>query len=53
MQRPVADDDAGLPALRHDEDHDWWILQIAAPVEGDDSNDKIVIEFVVVGVAEE
>ena len=53
LQRPQTAADAALPALRHDEDRDWWILQISAPVKGDASRAQLPIEVVVVGVAEE
>lgn len=39
-----------FPAVRHDEDREWWILAVKAPVKG---AEPIPLELVVVGVAAE
>jgi hypothetical protein len=44
---------ASLPALRHDEDQEWWILQFAGQGKADGQAKEIVLELVVVGKAAE
>ena len=49
--RPAAGAVASLPAIRHDEEHDWWIARIRAKVAG--AGKTLDLELVVVGEAEE
>ena len=49
MQR-VAEEPAESPAIRHDEEHDWWIVGLAGKTKGATG---LRIEFVVYGIAAE
>jgi hypothetical protein len=42
-----------LPGLRHDEDHDWWILQFQGKAKAGDKLSDLPVALVVVGVAAE
>ena len=42
-----------FPALRHDEEHDWWIVGIQGNTQGKDKSAPLPVELVIVGHAAE
>jgi hypothetical protein len=52
LRKPPADA-KDLPAMFHEESHDWWCLRLAGKGEADGKTVDVPIEFVVVGHAEE
>lgn len=49
-----AQEDAGdLPAVRHQEDTDWWIVQFTAQTVAGDKAQQLPVALVVVGIADE
>lgn len=42
-----------LPAMRHDEEDEWWIVQLGGTANEDDKTYALPIEFVIVGHASE
>lgn len=45
--------EAELPAIRHDEEHDWWIIRFAGQVKAGDAAKPLVVELLVAGKAAE
>ena len=52
MQRPLTPV-ATTPALRHNEEHDWWILSLAGELKAGEEQSRLRIELVIVGQASE
>ena len=48
LKKPTAEP-TELPAIRHDEEHDWWLVALQAPTSGP----KLSLELVIVGKAAE
>jgi hypothetical protein len=42
-----------LPAVRHDESRDWWILQLAGNSGAEGKSGDVRVDIVVVGIAVE
>ena len=51
LQQVTAEGDA--PAMRHDEERDWWILKFASQAKSTNESQALPVEMVVVGHAEE
>jgi hypothetical protein len=49
----VEGDAEKLPAIRHDEEHDWWIVRQRVAVQSGDKARELDMEYVLVGVVEE
>jgi hypothetical protein len=49
----VQEDVSELPAVRHDEPRDWWILQLAGNSGADGKSGDVRVDIVVVGIAVE
>jgi hypothetical protein len=49
----VDDDEGELPSIRHDEDHDWWIVRDRLQVGSGEAAKPQVLDFVLVGIVEE
>lgn len=41
------------PAIRHDEDRDWWVVDVQAQGKSDDAEQPVSLALVIVGVAGE
>lgn len=52
LQR-VSDKDAKAPAIRHNEEHDWWVLRGEGTTAAGEKKSAMPFELVVVGVAAE
>ena len=52
LQRVVGDVQ-GIPAMRHDEEHDFWIARLRAKTVAGDAKKDLDLDIVVVGIAEE
>lgn len=52
IQRPLTPV-ATTPALRHNEEHDWWILSLAGELKAGEEQSRLRIELVIVGQASE
>jgi hypothetical protein len=52
MQR-VATQATEFPAMRHDEERDWWIVAFQAPVKLNGSSKPLLCELVIAGIAAE
>jgi hypothetical protein len=52
LQRPV-DGGERAPSIRHNEEHDWWIVRLGGTIRAGDAEAPLDLEFVVVGHAAE
>lgn len=52
MQK-VEGESAFLPVIRHNEEHDWWIVRFGGKAKAGDQTKPLVVELIVVGKAAE
>ena len=51
--QPVAGQDTASPSLRHDQQHDWWVLQVEGTASVDGKPLKLTVALVVAGYVQE
>lgn len=51
--KPTQQPEGELPAMRHDQANDWWILQFVGTGKADDKSEDVRVDLVVVGAAME
>jgi hypothetical protein len=49
----VLDDVGVAPVMRHNEESDWWIVRAGLKTKTGDESQAMIVEYVVVGIAEE